>query len=113
MEIGAATAAAMVTGTGAVMAAVGAYLADRRARSGHIESSEAKDLWAESAHLRQELRAEIDKLRAELGDVRVENTKLRAEVAALKVENSQLRRDNEKLTAQIAELTAQMREGRA
>lgn len=52
--------------TGAVGVPLVTWVVARRGRSGRIDTSEAADLWAESQAMRQELRDEVSRLRADL-----------------------------------------------
>lgn len=54
---------ALIGLAGSVCGAVALVLTVWRQRSGHVATSEAKDLWAESTNIRVELRAELADLR--------------------------------------------------
>lgn len=73
---------------GALIAGLVAILLDRRAKSGRVETSEAKDLW--------------DTLRGELGRLQVEATALRAEITVARQELAALREDSAVVGARAA-----------
>lgn len=64
----------------ALIGPVGAYLIAARRFSGKIETTEARDLWAESASIREWSRRRIEALEAENARLRQEMRQLRAEL---------------------------------
>lgn len=86
--------AAIVLGSsGALAAAVFAYLSSRRSTSGTVGTTEAATLWVESAKIRQEavdrartLQKEVDILRERVHEVEESNFELTREVDVLRQE---------------------------
>jgi TolA-binding protein len=78
----------------AIVTALGAYLASVRRLSGKIGTSEAEDLWAESASMREDYRE-----RLLLADQRIRV--LEDKVAKLEDLNQLLNLDNRDLRAQL------------
>lgn len=68
---------------GIVVTQVVVFLLGRRAKSGRIDTSEAKQIWNEANSIRTELRAEVASLRCENQELRKENAALRKEVEAV------------------------------
>lgn len=62
------------------------FVLQRRRRSGQIDTSEARQLWAESSTLRQELFAQLERMRMQLDTVRAENVALQAELIKLRTD---------------------------
>ena len=87
---------------------MGAFLADKRLKSGRIESSEAQELWAESGKIRSYLQDELKGLRTRLAELEDENQQLRTELAGLRIENAELRLRNETITNKATQLAAQV-----
>ncbi len=92
---------ALISAAAAIMAAIGAIIADRRLHSGNIDTTEAKELWDEGRKMREDLRTEVKALRDEVATLKAEVIHLRGELAAasrvqsemvaLRVENQELR----------------------
>lgn len=76
--------AALLTALGAVGGAAGAYWAKRRTTSGTVQTTEAKDLWAEASAMRIALRDENAALRLELSAAETERDSLLRENAILR-----------------------------
>lgn len=64
----------------AVAAPLGAYLVAARRFSGRIESSDAKELWAESRSIRDWSQGRIASLEARVATLEAENRDLRAQL---------------------------------
>jgi chromosome segregation ATPase len=80
----------------AIVTALGAYLASVRRLSGKIGTSEAEDLWVESASMREDYRGQLD-----LAQQRVQ--KLEARVDKLEDLNQLLSLDNRDLRSQLSD----------
>lgn len=100
---------------GAVATAVVTWLIARRKSSGSIHTSEADQLWAESASMRSDLRQETIALRAEVVSLRDEAVKMRDEMIVLRQEAVVMRREQEELRqhahdcdAEVARLRARL-----
>lgn len=76
----------------ASVAAIGAYIAASRRLSGKIDTSEAGQLWAESASIREDYRNRIS-----IAEART--LSLEQRVATLERDNSELARENGSLSA--------------
>lgn len=79
-------AGALATVVVALVSGFSAYLLGRRRASGHVETSEAADLWRASEEIRQELRDEVVTLRKRVEELQAENRDLRAELDSMKEE---------------------------
>jgi hypothetical protein len=95
------TAPEIVALIAAIAAPLGAYLLAARRFSGRIETSDAKDLWAESRAIRDWGTARIESLNDQVG-------RLEKRVATLEVLNESLELKNRALTRQVVELGGQV-----
>lgn len=68
---------------GAAAGGIGAYLIARRKGSGRVITSEATDLWKESAALRRDLYNEVTVLRSDLAKIRAEHANCQVQLANL------------------------------
>lgn len=75
---------------GSAVAGVLAYMAARRRSSGRVDTSDAKDLWAESNAMRRELREEVIALRGQLASAHAEADRLRDRVGELETKLGEL-----------------------
>lgn len=85
-----AIVAALLTALGAVGGGAAAYFAKRRGSSGSVQTSEAKDLWAEASAMRLALRDEVTGLRSEVDRRNTEIDQLEGVIATLRKENGEL-----------------------
>ena len=76
----------VITIIAACAAPLGAYLIAARRFSGRIESSDAKDLWAESRSIRDWSQGRIASLEARVAHLEEENRALRAQIATGRVQ---------------------------
>lgn len=79
-------AGALATIIVALVSGFSAYLLGRRRASGHVETSEAADLWRASEEIRQELRDEVVALRSRVEELQTKNRELQAELDGMKEE---------------------------
>ena len=90
----------------ALAAPIGAYLIAARRFSGKIESSDAKELWAESRSIRDWSQGRITTLDDEV-------RQLKDRVGVLETSNDALARENRALAQQVHDLNETIRELRA
>lgn len=95
-----------------------AYLAAARKLSGKIATSEAADLWKESAQLRADWREEVERLRARLAALEqvnanliLQNSNALLQTGQLQVQLADCIRENKRLQAVIDELRERMPNG--
>lgn len=85
------------TTTGAVVAAfigaLGSYTLAARRFSGKIETTEAKELWAESRSIRKWSQERIEELNGVVGRLEARNSELEDRVEYLELENAALHRE--------------------
>jgi uncharacterized coiled-coil DUF342 family protein len=93
---------AVVAASTGIVTTVLTYLLSKRRSSGSVETSEASELWRESAALRDQLRTEAATLRAEVESMRAEAAAMRTEMAALRAETAQLREEAATLREEAA-----------
>jgi hypothetical protein len=74
----------------ALVAALGAYFISSRQFSGKIDSSEARDLWAESAAIREWSRTRIEQLERENRELRERDRHNTERIAQLELRLQQL-----------------------
>lgn len=79
-----------------ILVALITYFVARRRGSGRVITSEATDLWKESAALRKDLYNEVTALRRELTSVRGAHAECESRLAALRRDLDALRQDIEK-----------------
>jgi hypothetical protein len=91
------TAPTIIAIVAAVAAPLGAYLLAARRFSGKIQTSDAKDLWAESRAIRDWGTKRIEVLNEQIG-------RLEKRVATLELRNESLEGKNRALTRQVVEL---------
>jgi hypothetical protein len=72
------TAAALAPFAAALIGSLVTWLLAMRRFSGKIETTEARDLWAESASIREWSRQRIEALERRVNDLELENAHLRA-----------------------------------
>lgn len=97
--MGAAAIAALAAVAGAIVAALGAYVAAARRLSGKVSTSEAGELWQESAAIRQDYRDRLHsaddrqaRLEERVAKLEQRNSELAAEVVQLMREALELQR---------------------
>jgi chromosome segregation ATPase len=83
----------------ALIGPIAAYVLAARRLSGKIETSEAKDLWAESRSIRDWSQKRIEGLNDEI-------TKLQLRVSILETSNEELIGENKRLAEQVRQLSA-------
>jgi uncharacterized small protein (DUF1192 family) len=84
---------ALAGGVGAVLVALIGWFATRRTTSGTVATSDAATLWNVAKQLIDDLKAEVERLRAELGVARDRERELQSRLDALESEVARLRRD--------------------
>lgn len=94
---------------GAIAAALISYLTVRRQRSGHITTSEAETLWAESRAIREQQRSENEALRHELTAVNALREQEHQDVLALHERYGALEEAHRQCKEDLTILTAELR----
>lgn len=92
---------------GVVVTAAVSWFIARRAKSGKIETTEAKDLWVEANSMRHELRDQVKALQDEILALKTEGKSCRDEVTKLRAENDEWRQRVDKHEATITDLRDQ------
>src|SRR5688572_29122432 len=82
------------------------WLLAKRTRSGHVETSEAAEVWTEGRKIREELRTELIDLRGSVDQLRAENTSLRIENGKLAHNVDLLRSEIQSLKSKLGEAVA-------
>lgn len=77
----------------ALIGALASYIVAARRFSGKIETTEAKELWAESRAIRKWSQERIESLNDLVGRLEKRNSELEARVEHLETENEQLHRE--------------------
>lgn len=86
-----------------LLSVAGAYVVNRRTKSGRIVNSEASDLWSEGRAMRDFLAAEVERLSAELSQAREEMTAILKAIAVLREQATKLFDEVTELRAQVAQ----------
>ena len=96
----------------ALAAPVGAYLVAARRFSGKIETSDAKELWAESRDIRRWSKERIEALERRVDELDVGNRSLGTENQRLAEQVGDLNQTIKELREEIADLTHELKASR-
>lgn len=106
--------AALLALVGTSLIAAGTYFATRNLHRGKVGTSDAETIFHAAEALREEQRAELSLLRADVAgqreeiiSLRTEITSLRAEIGALREDAARLRMEAERLRAETAQSNAE------
>jgi len=96
--------AAAISAISVVLGPIIAYVAASRRLSGKIQTSEAKDLWRESASIRDDYRARLKEALFHIGQLEKSNSELRSELNDMKLRMSDVIIENNQLRRKISDL---------
>lgn len=96
--------AVIISSVSLVIAPLVSYMTVSRRLSGKIQSSEAIDLWKESASIREDYRRELIRAVDQIENLRESNLQLRTELNEMKIKVSNLTNENEHLKNKIVDL---------